>query len=78
MIDKGIMDRDIIIARQQNTALPGDIVVALVDDEATVKSFFVSTTHIELRPANPAFESQYYPLDAILIQGVVTAMFRTY
>ena len=78
MIDKGIMDRDIIIARQQNTALPGDIVVALVDDEATVKSFSVSTTHIELRPANPAFESQYYPLEAILIQGVVAALFRTY
>ena len=78
MIDKGIMDRDIIIARQQSTALPGDIVVALVDDEATVKSFFASATHIELRPANPAFDSQYYPLDAILIQGVVAAMFRTY
>jgi repressor LexA len=78
MIEAGIMDHDIIVARQQNTAVPGEIVVALVDGEATVKSFYLSETQVELRPANPNFQPQFYPLDAVLIQGVVAAMFRVY
>lgn len=55
MCEAGIMDGDIIIARQQNTADNGDIVVALLDDEATVKRFYRESDHIRLQPENPKY-----------------------
>lgn len=56
MRDAGIFDGDIIVARQQVTANNGDIVVALLDDEATVKRFFRESGSIRLQPENPAYE----------------------
>ncbi len=53
MIEAGILDGDIVIVAQQPIAEPGDIVVALLDDEATVKYFYPHTEAVELRPANP-------------------------
>ena len=53
MRDVGIFNGDIIVARQQATANDGDIVVALLDDEATVKRFFREEGHIRLQPENP-------------------------
>lgn len=55
MIDAGIFDGDIIVARQQFTADNGDIVVALIEDEATVKRFFRESGSIRLQPENPAY-----------------------
>ncbi|WAM32637.1 transcriptional repressor LexA [Caldicellulosiruptor naganoensis] len=56
MIDAGIFDNDIIIVKRQNVAENGDIVVALIDDEATVKRFFKENDHIRLQPENKAME----------------------
>ncbi|ABP67627.1 SOS-response transcriptional repressor, LexA [Caldicellulosiruptor saccharolyticus DSM 8903] len=56
MIDAGIFDNDIIIVKRQNVAENGDIVVALIDDEATVKRFFKESDHIRLQPENKAME----------------------
>ncbi|WP_039764399.1 MULTISPECIES: transcriptional repressor LexA [unclassified Caldicellulosiruptor] len=56
MIEAGIFDNDIIIVRRQNVAENGDIVVALIDDEATVKRFFKESNHIRLQPENKAME----------------------
>jgi repressor LexA len=56
MRDAGILSGDVVIVRQQPTAEPGDIVVALVGDEATVKTFDRTGTSVTLRPANPAFD----------------------
>jgi len=56
MIEAGIFDNDIIIVRRQNVAENGDIVVALIDDEATVKRFFKESDHIRLQPENKAME----------------------
>lgn len=78
MRDLGILDGDIVIAKQVNSASLGDIVVALVENETTVKSFYIKDNMVELRPANPDYESQYYPLDGVFIQGVVIALHRTY
>jgi repressor LexA len=78
MRDVGILDGDIVIARQTPTASIGDIVVALVDNETTVKSLYVRESRVELRPANKAYRSQFYPLDRVFIQGVVIALHRTY
>lgn len=52
MMNAGILDRDKIIAHRQDYAQNGDIVVALLDDEATVKRFFVENGHIRLQPEN--------------------------
>lgn len=78
MRDLGILDGDIVIAKQVDSASIGDIVVALVDNETTVKSLYFNGDQVELRPANPDFESQYYPLGKVFIQGVVIALHRTY
>lgn len=56
MINAGILDRDVVIVRRCNTAQNGDIVVALIGDEATVKRIFVEKDHIRLQPENDAFE----------------------
>ena len=53
MRDAGIFHGDIIVARQQSTANNGDIVVALLEDEATVKRFFKEADHVRLQPDNP-------------------------
>ena len=53
----GILPGDIVVVRKQPTAKTGDIVVALVGDEATVKRFRTRRGRVELQPANPAFET---------------------
>ena len=52
MINIGIFDGDTIIVQQQKTAKNGDIVVALVEDSATVKTFYKEDGHIRLQPEN--------------------------
>ena len=56
MKDAGILDGDHVVVRRQDTATNGDIVVALVGDEATVKRFFKESDHIRLQPENEALE----------------------
>lgn len=56
MIEAGIFDGDYLVVRQQNTATNGDIVVALLEDEATVKRFYKEKDHIRLQPENRAME----------------------
>lgn len=70
-----ILDGDIILARSQPTAENGDIVVALIGDEATVKRFYLTGQYLELRPSNPS----YKPIRAdgdITIQGKVLSVYR--
>lgn len=56
MVEAGILDGDVVVARQQETADRGDIVVALLDDEATVKRFDPVPGAVRLLPENPAYE----------------------
>lgn len=76
MIEAGILDGDIVVVRPQQDARNGDIVVALLDDEATVKRFSHTADGIWLLPENPAFE----PIDGrfATILGKVKAVMRTY
>jgi repressor LexA len=53
MIGVGIMDGDYLIVQQQSTASNGEIVVALIEDSATVKTFYREKDHIRLQPENP-------------------------
>ncbi|MEG0833310.1 MAG: transcriptional repressor LexA [Oscillospiraceae bacterium] len=76
MINAGILDGDIIIARRVATAEDGEIVVALIEDEATVKKIYRHKNHIELRAENPAFS----PIIAkeVSVLGTVVACVRYY
>lgn len=75
MIGAGILDGDFIIVRQQNEARNGEIVVALIGDEATVKRFFKERTLIRLQPENSSMEPIYSQDVSIL--GKVVGVFRT-
>jgi repressor LexA len=74
MIDAGIFDGDFVVVRQQQTADNGDIVVALLEDEATVKRFFREADRIRLQPENPAMEPIY--VRDVSVLGKVVAVFR--
>jgi repressor LexA len=56
MKDAGILDGDLVVVRPQETAADGEIVVALVGEEATVKRFFQESDHVRLQPENDAIE----------------------
>ena len=56
MIGAGILDNDVVIVRRTSTAQSGDVVVALIGEEATVKRIFIERDYIRLQPENPAFE----------------------
>lgn len=74
MVDAAICDGDFVVIREQNTAQNGDIVAALLDDEATVKTFRKDNGHIWLIPHNPA----YSPIDGThaQIMGKVVTVLR--
>ena len=74
MIGAGILDGDFVVVRQQDTATNGDVVVALLDDEATVKRFFRESDRVRLQPENPTMEP-IYSRD-VKILGRVIALFR--
>ena len=56
MIGEGILDGDYVIIKEQSSANNGEIIVAEVDDEATIKRFYKKRSHIELHSANPNFK----------------------
>lgn len=74
MIEAGIMDGDLILVRQQNVARNGEIVVAMIGDEATVKRFFREKTLVRLQPENSTMEPIYSQDVSIL--GKVIGVFR--
>lgn len=79
MIEAGILDGDTVIIRNSNTANPGDIIVALVDDEeATLKRFRRRGASIALEAANPAYETRIFPPDRVKVQGKLVGLIRRY
>lgn len=74
MIEAGILDGDLIVVRQQHTARNGEIVVAMIGEEATVKRFFKEKTLIRLQPENSGMDP-IYSQDAKVI-GKVIGVFR--
>jgi repressor LexA len=74
MINAGIYDGDFIVVRQQNYADDGDIVVALIEEEATVKRFFLEGKKVRLQPENPTFSPII--VDDAKVLGRVTGLFR--
>lgn len=76
MINIGIYDGDLILVEEQSTARNNDIVVALVDDSATVKRFFKEDGHFRLQPENDFMEPII--VDEVSILGKVIGLFRTF
>ncbi|MBQ3413777.1 MAG: transcriptional repressor LexA [Clostridia bacterium] len=74
MIEAGILDGDYILVRKQNDARNGEIVVALIGDEATVKTFYKEKDHIRLQPENSTMDPIIVPDCKIL--GKVSGVFR--
>jgi repressor LexA len=75
MKDAGILEGDLVVVRSQDTAQDGDIVVALLGEEATVKRFFRETDHVRLQPENDAME----PIRTreVRVLGRVVGLLRT-
>jgi repressor LexA len=75
MVDAGILEGDYVVVRPQEQATDGDIVVAMVGEEATVKRFFRETDHIRLQPENAAME----PIRSkdVRVLGRVVGLFRS-
>ena len=79
MIEAGIHDGDTVVIKQANSATPGDIVVALVDDEeATLKTFRRVDGQVALEAANPAYETRYFGPDRVNVQGKLVGLIRRY
>lgn len=79
MIDAGIFDGDTVVIKDANNANPGDIVVALVDDEeATLKRFRRKGASIALEAANPAYETRIFGPDRVKVQGKLVGLIRRY
>jgi len=75
MIEAGILDGDYVVVKEQPTANNGEIVVALIDDEATVKTFYRESDRIRLQPENHTMEPIY--ARDVMILGKVIALLRT-
>ncbi len=78
MIDDGIREGDILVVQRQETAQNGQTVVALIDNEATVKRFYLRGNEIELRPANPEMEPIFVASDLVTLAGVVVGLIRKF
>jgi repressor LexA len=74
MVDAAICSGDYVVVRQEQTAENGDIVAALIDGEATVKTFQRKDGHVWLLPHNPLYD----PIDGThaAVLGIVTAVLR--
>ncbi len=75
MIDAGILDNDLVLVKQQSTANNGDIVVALIDNEATVKTFYKENGYVRLQPQNQALDP-IIVRENLSILGKVAGVFR--
>ena len=76
MIEAGILDGDFVVVRQQTTAQNGEIVVALLGEDSTVKRFFKEADRVRLQPENASMEPIY--ARDVSIQGKVVALFRRF
>ena len=76
MIEAGILDGDLILVRRQNVAENGEIVVALIEDEATVKTFYKEEDHIRLQPENDTMAP--FIFKNVTILGKAIGLYRTF
>lgn len=80
MIEEGILDGDLVIIRKQEDADNGQTVVALIDNEATIKKFYRRKRSVELHPANPTYQPIVVDSNdrIFAIEGILVSVIRKY
>lgn len=84
MIEDGIFDGDVLIVQEQKTARNGEIAVCVVENEATVKRFYLhqgpglARPQVELRPANSEMEPMWHTPDQVEVRGIVIGLLRKF
>lgn len=78
MIDDGIHDGDFVIINRRDRANNGEMVVALVNGEVTLKRYYAEGNRVRLQPANSTMAPIYAPREAVTIQGVVVGLMRRF
>jgi len=78
MIEEGIHDGDLVVVSRRDEAGVGEMVVALVGDEATLKRFFPEGDRVRLQPANQRMEPIYAAANDVRVQGVVVGLMRKF
>ena len=83
MIEDGIFDGDLILVQKQSSAANGEIVIASVENESTVKRIYLRPQNevdqqVELRPANSTMKSMFFSTDKVEIQGVLVGLVRKF
>jgi repressor LexA len=79
MIGDGVHDGDLVVVQRAETATDGEMVVALVGDEVTLKRIYrEGPTTVRLQPANPTLPTMIAPSAEVQVQGVVVGLLRRY
>ncbi|HEX9668228.1 MAG TPA: transcriptional repressor LexA [Thermoanaerobaculia bacterium] len=78
MIEEGIQDGDYVVVLRRERAEAGEMVVALIGDDATLKRFFPEGETVRLQPANPAMQALRVPARDVRVQGIVVGLMRKF
>lgn len=78
MIDEGIHDGDLVVVQAREKAEAGEMVVALLAEEATLKRFYPEGKKVRLQPANPNMKPFRVPADQVQVQGIVVGLMRRF
>jgi repressor LexA len=78
MIGEGIFDGDWVVVERRDRAETGEVVVALVGEEATVKGFYPEGEVVRLQPSNPTMQPIRVPATEVRVQGVVVGLMRRF
>jgi repressor LexA len=78
MIEEGIQDGDYVVVRRRERADPGEMVVALIGDDATLKRIYPEGPLVRLQPANARMSPLLVPADQVRVQGVVVGLMRRF
>ena len=78
MIDEGIHDGDLVVVSRREVAQSGEMVVALIGDEATLKRFYPEGPRVRLQPANARMQPLFVPADEVKVQGIVVGLMRKF
>lgn len=78
MIDEGIHDGDFVVVQSRDVADSGEMVVALISGEATLKRFYPEGQQVRLQPANPNMQPFYVPANDVRVQGIVVGLMRRF
>ena len=78
MIEEGIHDGDLVVVARRDVADPGEMVVALVEDEATLKRLYPEGPIVRLQPANARMQPLRVPAETVKVQGIVVGLMRKF